>query len=1305
MADANIAVDLTVNLRGVDALEKLKEALSQVTRNMQDASAAGEKNTSVLQKLILAFSSADKTTRALAQSVQDIGKQLEFARNAVTAWVAALGTIRSVQGIVQIADDFRLLEARIKASSYSQEEFTGAMDAVRSVAAKTASPLKETATLFLRITDATRTLGLSQQEVADTTQVVAQTLRISGATAEESAGALLQFGQALAAGVLRGDEFNSVMDQAPRLSRALAESLGVSTGELRRMAEQGQLTADAVVKALLNQKTVIEAEYAQLPLTVGAAWTLLSNSFAEYVNRVNDSTGATGTLAAAIKLLAENLSIVANVLSTIALALLPSIAARLLPLMASAAASMGAVFVASINRIVAGLSVLRMSLTAAALEVGTLNTVFAVLAAGMVGYKFGETLRNEFDIVREAGDLLGATLGAVQLGLGAIGALMIDVFTQGPARAMENFRRNQALVKDTFDATVVSARSFDSAVSTAFDKGASAAQLAAAIDKIKLGLQEAAMNSAKALGEAIKAIDTQIGELDKKIADATAQARQALDGFAAARKTLEDQLAAQAQETDAALAQASEAMRLSMEQAQLGTQEQIKITTDMAIQSAATRVQMANDAATQIIAALQREESTRLALAATEGKTEMERRQNAISTAQAILQEQIRTWQAAASTYKTHIDGLIAEERRHLDAIIALDRERETLNMNVEDRIREIRRRSMTQEQADNDRASQAYELQMKAREALRQGDFEKAREYAQRSMQLYEQAASSRNQESTAISGIRSAQEILNQTIDKQKDAHRGAAAAAAEAAKTMQQGMADVQAKLDATVEALRGLTSAKINLSTEEASAALQKLSELLPPKDYLFQVRADLAEAEQKILDYRKNVGEQNATVIVTATIDEAQKALDGLKQYANTTGAVELALKTDAANAALNTLENRIAALSKKNTESTHKVKSNADEVIRYLDEKLNNHNTSSTHTVYVQQVDQRAGGGMVGVARYARGGSVGVRRFSGGGGVAWPLLRNGSVPGVGNQDSEPYRLQAGSYVIRKAAVQKYGAPAIGRIAGSVARFADGGLVGKTAIQQALAQAQGVEDLNALKKALELKDKLQRLEMLRAKYDAILSKFYGIPMGPGTFGVGEMNRAWEELQNLEGRDYYDLLGQLAEAEAMISLDPEAKRIYDDYKNAWYEAGRQYYLAIQERNAQISQTQRSGDIRNFIASREFPLRYASGGVAASDTVPALLTPGEFVVRREAVQKIGVGMLDAINNMKLPTSAIRGYATGGVVANGPSPAPSPSDTRTIRLELNVAGQAVTAYTDASNEAALLDALRRAKSRAVAS
>ena len=99
------------------------------------------------------------------------------------------------------------------------------------------------------------------------------------------------------------------------------------------------------------------------------------------------------------------------------------------------------------------------------------------------------------------------------------------------------------------------------------------------------------------------------------------------------------------------------------------------------------------------------------------------------------------------------------------------------------------------------------------------------------------------------------------------------------------------------------------------------------------------------------------------------------------------------------------------------------------------------------------------------------------------------------------------------------------------------------------------------------------------------------------MSPYTFGVDEMNRAWEDLQNLESRDYFDLLGQLAEAEAMISLDPEAKRIYDDYKNAWYEAGRQYYLAIRERNAQIAQTQQTGDNKSFIMSRDFPKRLRS------------------------------------------------------------------------------------------------------------
>ena len=111
-------------------------------------------------------------------------------------------------------------------------------------------------------------LGGEQQDALTITESISQALRLSGASATEAQSALLQFGQALAAGVLRGEEFNSVVENSPRLAKALADGLDVPIGRLRKMAEEGRLTAEVVVKALLSQKDTLAAEYAELPATV-----------------------------------------------------------------------------------------------------------------------------------------------------------------------------------------------------------------------------------------------------------------------------------------------------------------------------------------------------------------------------------------------------------------------------------------------------------------------------------------------------------------------------------------------------------------------------------------------------------------------------------------------------------------------------------------------------------------------------------------------------------------------------------------------------------------------------------------------------------------------------------------------------------------------------------------------------------------------------------------------------------------------------------------------------------------------------
>ena len=145
--------------------------------------------------------------------------------------------------------------------------------------------------LYGKLQQAVRMLDSEQQDALTITESISQALRISGASATEAQLALLQFGQALSAGVLRGEEFNSVVENSPRLAKALADGLNVPIGRLRKLAEEGRLTADVVVNALMSQKDKLAAEYAQLPMTVSQAFTRLLNAFGQWISRLDESTG------------------------------------------------------------------------------------------------------------------------------------------------------------------------------------------------------------------------------------------------------------------------------------------------------------------------------------------------------------------------------------------------------------------------------------------------------------------------------------------------------------------------------------------------------------------------------------------------------------------------------------------------------------------------------------------------------------------------------------------------------------------------------------------------------------------------------------------------------------------------------------------------------------------------------------------------------------------------------------------------------------------------------------------------------
>ena len=242
-----------------------------------------------------------------ARGLDDVGRQLGLVRNLAGAAIGGQFLSGMIGDVSKTADVYANLGARIKLVTIEGGNFGAAFQGVFDVATRTNSSLEATGTLFARIAEAGKKLGVSQADALRLTETINQAVQLSGSSAEASNAAITQLVQGLQSGVLRGDEFNSVMEQAPRLAKALADGLGVTTGELRKMAEAGALSAETVIGALKGQSATLQKEFAVLPATVGRAIENLSTNWTRYVGEVDKANGASAGVAKIIGLLANNL--------------------------------------------------------------------------------------------------------------------------------------------------------------------------------------------------------------------------------------------------------------------------------------------------------------------------------------------------------------------------------------------------------------------------------------------------------------------------------------------------------------------------------------------------------------------------------------------------------------------------------------------------------------------------------------------------------------------------------------------------------------------------------------------------------------------------------------------------------------------------------------------------------------------------------------------------------------------------------------------------------------------------------------
>ncbi|ENF7214813.1 tape measure protein [Klebsiella pneumoniae] len=188
----------------------------------------------------------------------------------------------SVQQVASYADAWTELNNKVANSVRTGETQAEVMQRIFDVSQATQSSLNGTATLYARLERGTRTYNTSAEDLTRLTTIINQGFAVSGATAQEAENAIIQLSQGIASGVLRGEEFNSVSEQGSRLMVALADSMGVSIGQLRAMAGQGQLTTDIVVKGLLSQGDAIGKEFANTTVSIAKGLQVAGNNVTKF---------------------------------------------------------------------------------------------------------------------------------------------------------------------------------------------------------------------------------------------------------------------------------------------------------------------------------------------------------------------------------------------------------------------------------------------------------------------------------------------------------------------------------------------------------------------------------------------------------------------------------------------------------------------------------------------------------------------------------------------------------------------------------------------------------------------------------------------------------------------------------------------------------------------------------------------------------------------------------------------------------------------------------------------------------------
>lgn len=261
-----------------------------------------------------------KELNAELAKTENVAEQAAGGLGKIGTLLAGFASVSFAKSMLDTADAMQSINSQVRQVVSSETEYLAVQRQLLDVANNTRASLESTASLYVSTSRALKDYGYTQQEILQFTEATNNAMTIGGVQAEQQAAALLQLSQALGSGVLQGDEFKSIAEAAPILLDTIAEYMGKSRAEIKKLGSEGELTADVLFKAISGASEKFGEQAAKMPMTMGQALTVFSNNWQSMISKLLNDSGAMSGIASIIKLIADNLNLVVPIMAGFAVA-------------------------------------------------------------------------------------------------------------------------------------------------------------------------------------------------------------------------------------------------------------------------------------------------------------------------------------------------------------------------------------------------------------------------------------------------------------------------------------------------------------------------------------------------------------------------------------------------------------------------------------------------------------------------------------------------------------------------------------------------------------------------------------------------------------------------------------------------------------------------------------------------------------------------------------------------------------------------------------------------------------------------